>query len=939
MTRDLSHVQSQFSTHDGVDDSARPHLKFVAIFATLLMVELICDFILFVPGIGIDSKSFELIPYHLWETLMDVPALSALRVASGIFGIYRSYKWTKMLPLSPFELFHPNGDKKTPLEVDEEALEEGWKPFLKRFTNRPSFPLELIVCCTLVNTIFKCLCRLYVEIGIMEDGEPHDPAWWIVVGVYAMYAILEWCFADIACECAGKWGIHVKDSVRKNSTQYCSVDNLNVNSHLCDALLSSTDEETISSAFSNTLTSVGDIEFNDGTEALQHNNQNMNMDINKKQDDIQAQNKNDKNSQMNDKKCQGKNDISSISGYKAGWTDLLGISAPDSHLILIAFIFLIAAALAQIAVPHFTGIILDSLVQTGDTTIDKLSWEKEFRKTVWKLIIASVCAGVFAGIRGSIFTVVGGRINIRLRTCLMSGLLAQDIGFFDSTKTGEITSRLCSDTTLVGDQVTLNVNIFLRSFVQAIGVLIFMFFISWQLSMLALISIPSILLLSKTYGAYMRRLTKLQQKKLADGNSLSEAAIGSMSTVRAFGAEASEMIGYEKCMDQYLVLTVRGAFAYVGYMFFMASLPYLVTCLVLFYGGLLVVSDGDDQISSGQLVTFILYLSSLSDAFNNLGNIMSSLTQAVGAADKVFELMKRKPAIRETTLGSHNNNISNDSTDNTLHDCKRGLNPEQCMGEVELENVYMSYPARPKHQVLNGMSLKASAGTVVALCGQSGGGKSSVISLIQHLYEPSRGNILIDGFEVHELSYDWISRHVSVVSQEPILFARSIFRNIIYGLEGTEYEPSLDDVKEAAKLANACSFIEKMPQGYDTDVGERGVQLSGGQKQRIAIARALVRKPKILLLDEATSALDAESEAAVQDSIDSMLKRDDGSNSTTSMTVIVIAHRLSTIRNADLIYVVESGHVVEKGSHHELLKLNGAYTNLVNCQMEPSTAK
>ena len=554
-----------------------------------------------------------------------------------------------------------------------------------------------------------------------------------------------------------------------------------------------------------------------------------------------------------------------------------------------------------------------------------------------KLAIAAVACGVFSGLRGSIFTVVGGRVNARLRSLLMESLFRQEIGFFDTTKTGDITSRLCSDTTLVGDQVTLNVNVFLRSFVQAVGVLIFMFYISWELSLLAFVSIPAITVASKVYGHFIRRLTKLTQKKLADANSVSEAALSSMSTVKIFGAEKSEYDEYRVFIDRYLDLNLRSAYAYLVYCSLITSLPQLVTALVLLYGGMLVQQS---EITSGELVSFLLYLSSLSDAFNSMGSIFSSLTQAVGAADKVFELMHREPKIK--------------STDKPLH-------PPTCVGNVALKDVDMYYPARPQRQVLCGMNLDIEAGKVIALVGPSGGGKSSVISLIQHLYDATSGQVMIDGNSVHELSPEWLSRNVACVSQEPTLYARSVARNIMYGLEGTKFEPTMEQIKDACVFANAHQFISGLPEQYDTDVGERGVQLSGGQKQRIAIARALVRKPRVLLLDEATSALDAESEALVQESIDSMLRREDiangkgngngngkgngkgndnGENKNKSMTVIVIAHRLSTIRNADSICVVQDGTIVEKGTHEELLRKGedeGVYAKLVNKQMNAET--
>eukprot|EP00536_Pseudo-nitzschia_multiseries_P002283 jgi/Psemu1/183192/e_gw1.30.251.1 len=571
----------------------------------------------------------------------------------------------------------------------------------------------------------------------------------------------------------------------------------------------------------------------------------------------------------------------------------------------------------QIYIPKYTGACLDALEEAYGRNDDgddddgghqNINDIPGFMSNVKKLIVVSVLGGFFSGVRGSIFTMVGGRVNVRLRSRLMDALLTTEQGFFDVTKTGDITSRLSSDTTLVGDQVTLNVNVFMRSLVQVIGVLIFMFTISWQLSMLAFISVPVVTILSRVYGTFIRSLSKVMQTKLAEGNSVSEAALSSMPTVRAFDAAPTEYKEFAGYMDRYLELTFKQAVAYCGYATVSTSLPQLVTALVVFYGGLLVRNG---QLSSGELVSFLLYLQSLSDSFSSIGYIFSSLTQAVGAADKVFELMHRE---RKRVRRS-------------------GLEPTGCRGEVTLQDVEMYYPARPNKRVLNGMSLSVPPGSIVALVGPSGGGKSSIISLVQNLYSQSSGKVMLDNVEVHEYSPRWLSHHISIVQQEPTLFARSIKRNIMYGLEGTDREPSEEEIQRVARLSNCDDFIRKMPMQYDTEVGERGVQLSGGQKQRIAIARALVRKPKILLLDEATSALDAESEHMVQSAIDHMIETARSADGA-GMSVMIVAHRLSTIRNADIIFVVQDGQVVERGNHSELIqKEDGPYASLVRRQM------
>ncbi|CAN0072557.1 unnamed protein product [Ectocarpus sp. 4 AP-2014] len=333
----------------------------------------------------------------------------------------------------------------------------------------------------------------------------------------------------------------------------------------------------------------------------------------------------------------------------------------------------------------------------------------------------------------------------------------------------------------------------------------------------------------------------------------------------------------------------------------------------------------------------MIYLTSLSDGFNDMAAIFSSMTQAVGAADKVFELIRREPkgarpsASPPPSSASQHSACETGAARSVRHATaaapeEGGAAPETCLGAVELKGVDFEYPSRPGRRILDGVNFNAAAGQVLALVGPSGGGKSSCISLLENLYQPSRGQVLLDGLPVHEYDHGWLHRNISIVGQEPTLYARSIRENIIYGLEGEE--PSMADVEEAARLANAHTFISQLPEKYETQAGERGVQISGGQKQRIAIARALVRKPKVLLLDEATSALDAESEHLVQHAIDNMISRG-------GMTVILIAHRLSTVKRADKIVVIRSGQVVEEGTHEELLDAkHGVYAGLVKRQLD-----
>lgn len=371
--------------------------------------------------------------------------------------------------------------------------------------------------------------------------------------------------------------------------------------------------------------------------------------------------------------------------------------------------------------------------------------------------------------------------------------------------------------------------------------------------------------------------------------------------------------------------------------------------LVLWYGGMLVLQG---SLNPGALVSFMLYQQQLTSCFGAIGDVFTSITTALGAADKVFELIDTEPEFETWPPGRGGDRVVGPAGE--VRVAKPRLAPATCDGHLALVGVSFSYPARPERRVLFGFDLDVRPGETVALVGPSGGGKSSVINLIERFYAPVDGAVTLDGVDLGDLCPRWLKRRVSLVAQEPTLFNRTMRRNIVFGLEKTrgdgtddeypyagyeserfsllddgEDEPSMDEVTRAAVAANAHAFISQLPNAYEETVGERGSTLSGGQKQRVAIARALVRKPKVLLLDEATSALDAESEAIVQDALGALMA---------SYTVVVIAHRLSTIQNATRICVIEKGVVREVGTHDELLRRKGAYAGLVRHQLSAMSA-
>lgn len=579
---------------------------------------------------------------------------------------------------------------------------------------------------------------------------------------------------------------------------------------------------------------------------------------------------------------------------------LLGFAAPDTLLLTFGFLFGSLAALGMALIPYYTGKVIDYASIDPDRHL--------FTQTIWKLLLVALLCAMFTGIRGGLFTYATTRLTVRIRTKLFHSLLRQDIGFFDTNRTGEITSRLSADTTTVTDQICLNLNVMMRSITQAAMVLVFMFKTNWRLTVVTFIMVPVVVVVSKIYGSYYRNLSKRVQSHLAEANSVAEECLSGISVVKSHAAEGSARATYDSKLKAFYNIQVRQAIMYACYMLINTFLSAAVVAGALFYGGTLVLNG---LMSAGALVSFMLYQQSLTAAFQSLGDVFSALSAAVGAADKVIELIYREPAFEETGTEQPGQDLT---------------------GSIEMRNITFSYPARPNIRILHNFSLLIHPGEVVALVGPSGGGKSSIVKLLERQYLPTSGSILFDGRDIGMYEKRWLRRKIGLVGQEPILFARSIKRNIIYGMEADDglpldKIPTQEQIEEAATLANAHDFITSLPEGYDTECGERGVQLSGGQKQRLAIARALVRKPSILLLDEATSALDADSEHIVQEALEHCM---------VGRTVLVIAHRLSTIQNADRICVVRKGTIVEMGTHEELLQKEGVYEKLVKRQLTRS---
>lgn len=511
-----------------------------------------------------------------------------------------------------------------------------------------------------------------------------------------------------------------------------------------------------------------------------------------------------------------------------------------------------------------------------------------------------LCGAAANAVRVYLMQTSGQRIVNRLRASLFSSVLKQEVAFFDKTRTGELINRLSADAALLGRSVTENLSDGLRAGAQASVGIGMMFFVSPKLATFVLSVVPPVSIIAVLYGRYLRKLTKVTQDSLAQATQLAEERIGNIRTVRAFGKEMTEIEKYTSKVDHVMQLARKEAFARAGFFGATGLSGNLIVLSVLYKGGLLM---GSAHMTVGELSSFLMYAFWVGVSVGGLSSFYSELMKGLGAGSRLWELLEREPELpfNEGAV----------------------LNEKSFQGALEFKNVHFAYPARPEVPIFQDFSLSIPSGSVTALVGPSGAGKSTVISLLLRLYDPASGTISLDGHDIRQLNPVWLRSKIGTVSQEPILFSCSIAENIAYGADNPA-SVTTEQIEQAAAVANAAAFIQNFPQGFSTVVGEKGVLLSGGQKQRIAIARALLKNPKILLLDEATSALDAENEHLVQQALDRLME---------GRTVFIIAHRLSTIKNANVVAVLDQGRIIECGKHEELLlKPDGMYRKLMNKQ-------
>lgn len=611
------------------------------------------------------------------------------------------------------------------------------------------------------------------------------------------------------------------------------------------------------------------------------------------------------------------------------WRRLFAYVKPYRVWMVVAIVAMFVSTGVGLFLPLAVGQLVNSLVS------DQQSFP--LGQIVLGLIVVVAVQGLFGLVQTYALAFVGERVVSDLRVQTYTHLQRLSLGFFNNRRTGEITSRITNDVTLIQATVTSSVAELLQALLQFIGAFALMVAVSWQLSALALLLVPALTLLGLLFGRLVRRVSTQVQDRLADASSILEETIVGVRVVQSFGREAYEIGRFGAAVEDTFAAAMRRARirAFFQPLWILGAWGTLVA--VVWFGGNLVLSG---ELLPGDLVAFLFYAGSIAGTMMSFANLFGRLQEALGAVTRVFELLDTHPDIADkpdaVELGTIEGRVTFEAAtfayveaSARLRDGEIGpLGLEASVGstasghDLAAATSGLQAPNPTSSQspvVLKGLSLVVEPGEMLALVGPSGAGKSTLVSLLPRFYDVQSGAVCIDGHDVRDVSLASLRRQIGIVPQETQLFSGTVRDNIRYGrLEANDAE-----VEAAARAANVHDFVTALPEGYATLVGERGVKLSGGQRQRVAIARAILKNPRILILDEATSALDSESERLVQEALERLMQ---------GRTSIVIAHRLSTVKRADRIAVMAAGELLELGNHAELLARGELYARLYAMQ-------
>lgn len=504
---------------------------------------------------------------------------------------------------------------------------------------------------------------------------------------------------------------------------------------------------------------------------------------------------------------------------------------------------------------------------------------------------------IFSYFRVVLFTNAAEKALRDLRKDVFHKMLHLPMDFFNSNSVGELTSRISSDITQIQETLRTTIAEFFRQVVMVVGGIFYLTFVSPKLSLIMLSVVPIITVAAVLFGKFIKRLSREAQDQTAKANAVAEESFTGIGNIKSFTNENFLFGRFNIAVEEIKRLNVKSGIWRGLFISFMVFCMFGSIVFVI-WQGLLMTQGAHPEMTQGDLFSFLMVTLMMAASIGSLPEFYASIQKTIGGTEKLISILNEKP-------------------ENELF---KGTEFPEIDGTIRFDDVHFSYPQRVEVEVLKGINFELKKNQTLALVGSSGGGKTTISSLILSYYKVNKGAIYFGDTNSELIDVKHLRKHIAIVPQEVLLFAGTIFDNIAFG----DPSASKTQVKEAAKQANALEFIEGFPDGFQTQVGDRGVQLSGGQKQRIAIARAILKNPKILILDEATSALDAASERIVQDALDTLMK---------GRTCVVIAHRLSTIRNADSILVLQNGTIVEQGNHDELMAKNGVYLNLVRTQI------